>query len=72
MSKPRVLTAADDLVLREEAIRRAEMRTNKQIARLLQNRVSAEYAGKKIAVFKREYESNHLCADDSRGTEGNV
>jgi hypothetical protein len=69
VSKPRILTAADDELLRQEAIRRAEMRTNKQIARLLCNRVSPEYAGKRIAVFRREYESNHPHEDDSRGTE---
>ena len=48
-----------------EAVRRAQMRTNKQIARLLKNRVSAEYAGKKIALYRREYEANHPHDDDS-------
>jgi hypothetical protein len=67
MSKPRQLTRTDDELLMDEAIRRATMRTNKQIARLLQNRVSAQYAGKKIAELRREYEANHPHEDDSRG-----
>lgn len=69
MSKPRVLTPADERLLLDEAIRRATMRTNKQIARLLRNRISVGYAGKKIAELRREYEANHPHADDSRGTE---
>jgi hypothetical protein len=60
MSKPRVLTETDDDLCRDEAIRRVEMRTNKQIARLLKNKVTAEYIGKRIAVFKREYERSTL------------
>lgn len=68
MSKPRVLTESDYALLREEAVRRATMRTNKQIAHLLRNRVSAEYAGKRIAEIRREYEANHPHVDDSRGT----
>lgn len=70
MSKPRILTDEDNELLRLEAIRRVQMRTNKQIARLLRNRVSSEYIGKRIAVFKHEYESIHPRADDTNETGG--
>jgi hypothetical protein len=56
MSRPRIITTEAMDLFREEAVRRAQSRTNKQLARLFDDKVTEKYVGQVVARLRREYE----------------
>lgn len=69
MSRPRVVTPEAMDLFRAEAVRRAKGLSNKQLARVLEHKLSSKYIGQIVAALRREYERKHPCVEVSCGTE---
>lgn len=70
MSRTKVVNDAATKLFREEAIRRVENRTNKELARDLAEKgihLTPQYIGKLVASEIRRYRVNVSRADVSRG-----